>query len=94
MSIINWGEIYYSVFLVQGKETAQSVFTQIGCYPIEVVDADRSLTYDAAKLKGKFKITYADCFAAALAHRLKAKVLTGDPEFRKLEGAIEIEWII
>jgi len=93
MSIINWGEIYYNTFRVQGEAMAETVLAQLARYPIELVDADRSLTYEAAKLKGKFKIAYADCFAAALAHRLKAKVVTGDQEFRKLEKEIAIEWV-
>lgn len=94
MSIINWGEIYYNTFRVQGKESAEAVISQLGRYPIEIVDADRSLTYEAAKFKGKFKIAYADCFAAALAYRLNAIVLTGDREFMKLGENVNIEWIV
>lgn len=94
MSIINWGEIYYNTFRVQGKESAELVLTQLERYSIELVDVDRALVYEAAKLKGKFKIAYADCFAAALATRLNARVLTGDKEFRKLEDKIHIEWIV
>jgi predicted nucleic acid-binding protein len=59
-----------------------------------LVDVDRSITNEAAIIKGKFKIAYADCFAAALAHRLNAEVLTGDKEFRKLEEKIKIKWIL
>ena len=35
----------------------------------------------------------ADCFAAALAQRLGAAVLTGDPDFQRLEGAVAVEWL-
>lgn len=94
MSIINWGEIYYNIFRVQGEELAETVLSHLTRYPIELVDADQSLTYEAAKLKGKYKIAYADCFAAALAGRLNAKVVTGDPEFRKLAKEIDIEWVV
>jgi predicted nucleic acid-binding protein len=94
MSIINWGEIYYNTFRVQGKEMAETVLSQVERYPIELVEADRALTHKAAIFKGRFKIAYADCFAAALANRINAKVVTGDQEFRKLEKEIEIEWII
>lgn len=94
MSIINWGEIYYNTYRVQGQEVAEVVLSQLTRYAIEFVDADRSLTYEAAKLKGKYKIAYADCFAAALANRMNAKVVTGDPEFRKLEPEIAIEWVV
>ena len=94
MSIINWGEIYYNTFRVQGEEVAETILSQLSRYPIQFIDADRPLTYEAAKLKGKYKIAYADCFAAALAARLGAKVVTGDPEFRKLEEIVEVAWIV
>ena len=66
MSIINWGEIYYSTMRVQGIEQAEKAIKQVSKYPIRLVVADKSLTVEAARLKGKYKIAYADCFAAAL----------------------------
>ena len=35
-------------------------------------------TYKAATLKAKYKIAYAECFAAALTSSLKAFLVTGD----------------
>ena len=93
MCVINWGEIYYSTMREQGIEAAEDVLTQFNRYPIQLVEADRRLTYEAAKLKALYKIAYADCFAAALALRLKALLVTGDPEFRKLGQKVSIEWI-
>jgi len=94
ISIINWGEIYYNTYRVQGKPEADAVIAQVGRYPIELVDADQALTLEAARLKGKYRIAYADCFAAALAGMLNGKVVTGDREFKNLEKEIDIEWII
>ena len=95
MSVINWGEIYYNTLREQDAETAEKVIEQLKQYPIELVAADQKITYEAAKLKGRYKIAYADCFAAALSHRLKAVIVTGDPEFKILakEGLIEINWL-
>lgn len=93
MSVINWGEIYYNTMREQGVETAEDVIRQLKKYSIELIDADQQLTYDAAKLKGTYKIAYADCFAAALAIRQNAAVVTGDPEFKKLKNEVKIEWI-
>ena len=73
MSVINWGEIYYNTLREQGFETAEKVIRQLKQYPIKIVDADQKLTYEAAKLKGSYKIAYADCFAAALAKMKGAK---------------------
>ena len=93
MSVINWGEMYYNTMREQGIEEAERVLTQFDKYPIQLIEADRRLTYEAAKLKAKYKITYADCFAAALASSLKALLVTGDPEFKKLAHKLSIEWI-
>ena len=93
MSVINWGEIYYNILREQGVETAEKVIGQLKQYPIEIVDADQKLTYEAAKLKGSYKIAYADCFAAALSYRLNAVVVTGDPEFKKLGDKYSIQWL-
>ncbi len=93
MSIINWGEMYYNTMREQGVEEAEKVLTQFDKYPIKLIDADRRLTYEAAKLKARFKIAYADCFAAALTLSLNALLITGDPEFNKLAQELSIEWI-
>ena len=42
---------------------------------------------------GPTQIPYADCFAAATAIKEKATVVTGDPEFRKVEGLVGIDWL-
>jgi ribonuclease VapC len=76
MSVINWGEIYYNILREQGEKGAEKILEQMKKYPIEIIGADQSLTYEAAKLIGKYKIAYADCFAAALARTLQAPLLT------------------
>ena len=82
MSVVNWGEMYYSTMREQGREEAEKVLLQFAKYPIGLVDADQVLTHEAAKLKGAYRIAYAACFAAALSLKLKATLVTGDPEFR------------
>jgi ribonuclease VapC len=39
------------------------------------------------------QIAYADCFAAALAKLHKAELVTGDHEFKLLEGDVRILWV-
>lgn len=93
MSVINWGEVYCNTLREEGVKTAEKVIEQLRKYPIELVDADLKLTYEAAKLKGRYKIAYADCFAAALSRKLNAVIVTGDSEFRKLEDEYSIQWL-
>jgi predicted nucleic acid-binding protein len=93
MPVVNWGEMYYSIMREQGHDQAETILRQFEKYPIELVDADQTLTRLAATLKGSFRIAYADCFAAALSLKLKAPLVTGDPEFRQLEDKVSIQWI-
>ncbi len=93
LCITNWGEIYYTVMREQSETVAEEVIKHLGNYPLTLIEADHSLTKAAAKLKGKYKIAYADCFAAALAKQRKATVLTGDPEFKLLKDEVKIVWI-
>ena len=34
-----------------------------------------------------------DCFAVASARKNNAVIMTGDPEFKKIEQLVEIEWL-
>src|SRR5580700_10031091 len=47
----------------------------------------------AADFKARFKLSLADAFAAALAKERKAELVTGDVEFKPLEGEIKIHWL-
>jgi ribonuclease VapC len=93
VSIINWGEIYYITMREQGREVAEEVIEHLDRYPFSLVEASRELTKEAARFKGRFRVAYADCFAAALACQYNATVLTGDPEFKFLENEVEVSWL-
>jgi ribonuclease VapC len=60
---------------------------------IEFVGADWKLTREAAGFKAKHKMSYADCFAAALAKEQKADLVTGDREFKQVEGEVKVQWV-
>ena len=51
--------------------------------------SDNALCSAAAKLKAAHKISFADSFVAALAHRLDATLIHKDPEFAGLGDAIK-----
>ena len=78
LSIINLGEVYYITRRSVGKLHADAVIHKIDTLPIEVIPADRRLTLLAAELKSSKKMSYADCFAAALAKMYGADLVTGD----------------
>jgi predicted nucleic acid-binding protein len=93
MCTINWGEVYYQVARRFGDIKAQEIEQLIETLPIRIIEADKHLTREAARIKARKRIAYADCFAAALAHLKKAELYTGDPEFRVLEKDIKVIWL-
>lgn len=93
MSVVNWGEVYYVTLREYGEEHAERVENALKNMPIEIVDADMDLTQIAARLKARGGISYADCFAAALAVKKKCEVATGDREFKAVADVADIRWI-
>jgi ribonuclease VapC len=95
MCVINLGEILYIVERERGLPKAQEILAIIDELPIKIIDADRRLTLSAAHIKKDCPIAYADCFAAALAQISNATVVTGDPEFHKIETAfnLPVRWL-
>ncbi len=93
LSVVNWGEVFYIVYREYGPQKAQEVANVIETLPIEIVPVDLELTRQAAIFKAGHKMSYADCFAAALAKLKRAELITGDKEFVQLEHEIKINWI-
>jgi len=93
MSVINFGEVYYSTCRERGPGKADEALFMMEQLPVTLEDADKAVTIAAAELKSRHPIAYADCFAAALGIIKKAKVVTGDPEFKRLEKEVKVEWI-
>ena len=92
LSVVNLGEIWYTVARVASPNDADEIIIEIQGLPIEIVDADWELTRQAAQFKAGGGISYADCYAAALGKLLQAEVVTGDPEFEKLKEEIVVYW--
>jgi predicted nucleic acid-binding protein len=94
MSVINWGEIYYSVWRDQGPGFAHQILSKIAQLPITLVPADLEQTRHAAELKATHKLPYADCFAAALALTRNATLATSDKDFAPLQKKLNILWTL
>ena len=93
MTSVNFGEVYYIVLRECGQEKANEIEKIIRTLPIEIIDVDIQLAREAACFKANHKISYADCFAAALAKLHKGEVITGDKEFKTVESEIKVAWL-
>ncbi len=94
MSLINWGEVLYISLVSSGKERMEATERIINFFPISIIPPDQTITRLAAEFKATGGISYADCFAAALAIEEDATLVTGDPEFKRLEKkGLKVLWI-
>jgi uncharacterized protein len=90
---INLGEIYYITIRRLGLESARRFLEQFTALAIERVSPSWEITESASQIKADFAVSYAGCFAAATALKYHAVIVTGDPEFKKIEHQVEIDWI-
>ena len=93
MSWVNLGEVAYIVERRWGKE---KVFQMLGIMEgtcIKLIEAGRELSLEAAIIKAKHPLAYADAFAVALAVRECGILITGTPEFEVLGDMVEIQWL-
>lgn len=93
MSVVNAGEVWYTIAKRRSPKDADETLRWLGEIGIRPVGADWPITKIAAGFKVKGNISYADCFAAALAKQNQATLLTGDHEFKQLEDEISIVWL-
>ena len=93
LSVINWGEVVYSIWMKRGEATARQMRIAISKLPIEIVPVSAEDAFEAARLKAIHKLPYADSFAAALASRERATLVTSDPHFERLGKQIPVLWL-
>jgi len=94
MNDINVGEAFYVLAKERGVEKADYfVNTILPNLPIEVVPNTLQDVLVAARIKATHSISYADCFVVATALKKDAAIVTGDPEFKKVQKTVEIEWM-
>lgn len=95
MCLINVGEVFYLVAKGRGAALAERFLSEFPMMPIHAVLPDRRLILDAARLKSRFPVSYADAFAIETARQQKAALVTGDPEILELSKRepIELLWV-
>jgi len=93
MSVVNVGEVWYILAREVSTAEADTSVSTLQNWGVEFTTADWPLAKEAATLKSKHKMSFADAFAAALAKDKKASLVTGDPEFKALEDYVSIHWL-
>jgi len=93
ISVVNAGEVWYIIAREASVADADRSVVQLRQLGIEFVDVNWTLAHEAGGYKSRYKMSFADCFAAALTKHKRALLLTGDPEFKQVEKEITIHWL-
>ena len=93
MTVVNAGEVWYTIARAVSEDDANGSIKELRDLRIQFVDADWDLTQEAARFKSQNKMSYADCYAVALAKTYKADLVTGDGEFKAVENEVKIQWV-
>ncbi len=93
INAVNYGEIIYIIKRAFGDQKKIECLAAIERLGIEILSIPNELVFKAAEYKAEFSISYADCFALASALENKAALVTGDPEFKKVEHLVKVIWV-
>lgn len=93
ISLINLGECLYIIEREQGLKAAVRTIAALRQLPIAEAEATRDRTFAAAHIKARYRVSFADAFAIALAIEKRATIITGDPEFKQVESLVDVLWL-
>lgn len=95
MSLINVGEVFYIIAKRHGAVLAERFLADLATMPIQPLLPERRLILNAARLKSRYTISYADAFAVETAREQNAILVTGDPELWRLSRRepVELLWV-
>lgn len=93
INAINLGEIIYSTKREFGDQKKVEALANIERLNFTILPTPNNLILQAAEYKAQYSISYADCFILASAIEHEAIIVTGDPEFKKVEHLVDIIWV-
>lgn len=94
MNEINLGECFYILARERSIDRAEYfIYTVLPNLPITKISNTFPDIIEAAKIKAKHPLSYADCFAIQTSLKENAPIITGDPEFKKADRLVKIEWL-
>ncbi len=89
ISVVNLAEVLYISARYSTLEEARNAIHRVKSL-VEFVSPDTEQALAAAGLRSRYKLGLADCFAAELAMRTGATLVTADPEFARLGKQLKV----
>ena len=89
ISVVNLAEVLYISARYSTLEEAGKAIQKVKAL-VEFASSDTEQALAAAEIRYRYKLGLADCFAAELAMRTGATLVTADPEFAKLGKQLKV----
>jgi predicted nucleic acid-binding protein len=89
------GEVFYLSAKAKGLTYGERVLENLRSR-VRTISVNDNQVMQAAGLKARYQISYADAFAAATAMNRGSALMTGDPELQKMsekEPLLTVDWI-
>ncbi|OLD81578.1 MAG: hypothetical protein AUI33_00895 [Ignavibacteria bacterium 13_1_40CM_2_61_4] len=93
MSVVNAGELWYVTARKTSPVEADATIEELRSFGVQLENVDWKICRQAGVFKSKYKISYADAIAAALALQKNGHLVTGDREFKHVENDVKIVWL-
>jgi len=88
LNVVNLGEVFYRLLQLTNEAQAEERLGQVKSLPIDIVQVREALVLEAARIKARHPLSYADAFAVATGRMENAPVITGDPEILALPATV------
>jgi predicted nucleic acid-binding protein len=88
LNVVSLGEVFYRTMQVRDEDAALLALDRVEALPLSIVPARQPLVIEAARIKARHPLSYADAFVVATARILHAPVITGDPEILALPKTV------
>ena len=89
ISVVNLAEVLYISARYSTLEEAGKAIQKVKAL-VEFASSDTEQALAAAEIRYRYKLGLADCFAAELAMRTGATLVTSDPEFARLGKRLKV----
>jgi predicted nucleic acid-binding protein len=95
ISLINLGEVYYRLCRLRGGEQADAFWEDARRHvlPLSIVGPTQRRVLQAAQLKARYPIAFADAFAVQLTREMEIPLVSGDPEIKLIEAKEQLRVI-
>ncbi|MBN2029790.1 PIN domain-containing protein [bacterium] len=87
------GEVFHIISSVHSIEKAETFMPLLEILPFEIISNCLDDIMQAARIKARYAIGTVSSLVVATAIVQKATLVTGDPEFKKVNGLIPIRWL-